>query len=110
MELEDGEGYSYEEGDEEIMGEKFKFVKKQRQLKQKKKEKAVELPSLCNNETILLMRARWDRLIASFYDVKKGKIDSSKIPDLYDAMKFDILHNFSFIRGTGGPVRFRFFL
>ena len=44
-----------------------------------------------NEESIHLVRERWSKLQQNLY--KKGQFDISKIPDIYDAIKYDLLHN-----------------
>jgi len=44
-------------------------------------------------ETYSLMSERWEKLYRDFYSVKKQQYDLSKIPDIYDCIKYDMLHN-----------------
>ena len=50
---------------------------------------------LCEEE-LIAMKQRWDLLIRSFYDANTQTFNSSRIPDLFDMIKYDILHNNSF--------------
>ena len=45
----------------------------------------------CSQESFLLLHDRWHALASSFY--KKGKFNISKIPDIYDSVKYDSFHN-----------------
>ena len=36
---------------------------------------------------------RWAKLEKDFYHKKKDRFDISKIPDIYDCIKYDIVHN-----------------
>jgi len=45
-------------------------------------------------ETYSLMLDRWEKLNDDFYNVKDGMYDLSKIPDVYDMIRYDILHNY----------------
>ena len=45
----------------------------------------------CSGESFMLMHDRWKTLGSSFY--KHGKFNASKIPDIYDSVKYDTLHN-----------------
>lgn len=53
---------------------------------------------LCSKESLLLVKERWNALTTSFYNEKTGEFDTSKIPDLYDAIKYDALHNSNFLK------------
>lgn len=46
-----------------------------------------------DNEGIILIRRRWKKLENDLYNQKKSKFDLSKIPDIYDCAKFDLIHN-----------------
>lgn len=36
---------------------------------------------------------RWEKLYKDFYNTKLGKYDLSKVPDIYDAIRYEVLHN-----------------
>lgn len=40
-----------------------------------------------------MIRRRWKKLENDLYNQKKSKFDLSKIPDIYDCAKFDLIHN-----------------
>ncbi|TYZ60073.1 hypothetical protein PybrP1_008743 [[Pythium] brassicae (nom. inval.)] len=44
-------------------------------------------------ETMSLMFERWDKIYRDFYSTKTGKYDLSKLPDVHDCIKYDMLHN-----------------
>ncbi|KAI6647990.1 Inositol hexakisphosphate and diphosphoinositol-pentakisphosphate kinase 1 isoform X12 [Oopsacas minuta] len=44
-------------------------------------------------EVLEMMIQRWQKLKKDFYDLKSNTFDISKIPDLYDCIKYDIMHN-----------------
>jgi len=48
---------------------------------------------LYEGESILLMFKRYQKLSEDFFRKKKDKFDISKLPDIYDCVKYDILHN-----------------
>ncbi|OQS06939.1 inositol hexakisphosphate and diphosphoinositol-pentakisphosphate kinase [Thraustotheca clavata] len=45
-------------------------------------------------ETLSLVSERWEKLYRDFYSAQKQEYDLSKIPDIYDCIKYDMLHNF----------------
>lgn len=45
------------------------------------------------SETLSLMADRWEKLFKDFYSAKAGQYDLTKVPDVYDMVRFDILHN-----------------
>ena len=47
----------------------------------------------CLDENIILIYKRYIKLKNDFYNAKKDKFDISKIPDIYDNIKYDIIHN-----------------
>ncbi|RYG42561.1 histidine-type phosphatase, partial [archaeon] len=47
----------------------------------------------CSSETLWLMSERWKKLWRDLYNPKKQRYDLSKIPDVYDQVKYDCLHN-----------------
>jgi inositol hexakisphosphate/diphosphoinositol-pentakisphosphate kinase len=48
---------------------------------------------LYNNETFELMLERWGKLHKDFYSNKTNMFDLTKVPDVYDMIRYDILHN-----------------
>ncbi|NXA36148.1 VIP1 kinase, partial [Eudromia elegans] len=47
---------------------------------------------LYHSETLELMLQRWSKLERDFH-MKNGRYDISKIPDIYDCIKYDVQHN-----------------
>lgn len=47
---------------------------------------------LYHSETLELMLRRWSKLEKDF-KTKNGRYDISKIPDIYDCIKYDVQHN-----------------
>ena len=52
-----------------------------------------ELTFDCLDENIALIYKRYVKLKNDFYNTKKDKFDISKIPDIYDNIKYDLIHN-----------------
>jgi len=44
-------------------------------------------------ESFLLMYSRWKKLEQDIFHTRKLKFDISKVPDVYDAVKYDAIHN-----------------
>ena len=47
----------------------------------------------CEEEKVVLIYKRYVKLFKDFYNNKKQKFDISKIPDIYDNIKYDLIHN-----------------
>ena len=54
----------------------------------------------CEEEKVVLIYKRYVKLYNDFYDQKKEKFDISKIPDIYDNIKYDLIHNKQIIGET----------
>ena len=74
--------YVFDEGDEEIVGSQHKF-------KRQPARRFAADHLLCHQETLFLLKTRWDRLIQAFYDPTSRSFDPTKIPDVYDCIKVD---------------------
>ncbi|EFN57696.1 hypothetical protein CHLNCDRAFT_57228 [Chlorella variabilis] len=62
-------------------------------LTQDPRECAHEEGKPCSGEKLLLVFDRWRKLAKAFYNEKKNQFDISKVPDIYDAAKYDAIHN-----------------
>ncbi|OAE33561.1 hypothetical protein AXG93_2139s1140 [Marchantia polymorpha subsp. ruderalis] len=47
----------------------------------------------CGSEGFLLMFARWKKLERDVFNERKSRYDISKVPDIYDSVKYDLIHN-----------------
>ena len=72
-----------------------KTEEKKEKPKNKSKDKKKTTNQLwdCEEEKVVLIYKRYMKLSQDFYNKKKGKFDISKIPDIYDNVKYDIIHN-----------------
>ncbi|XP_026528551.1 inositol hexakisphosphate and diphosphoinositol-pentakisphosphate kinase 2 isoform X2 [Notechis scutatus] len=64
------------------------------QIKQRMEDPKFADIQLYHSETLELMLRRWAKLEKDF-KTKNGKYDISKIPDIYDCIKYDVQHNVS---------------
>ena len=55
----------------------------------------------CKEENIILIHKRYAKLKKDFFNAKKNLFDISKIPDIYDNIKYDIIHNKNLINEYG---------
>uniref|UniRef100_A0A669PLJ0 Inositol hexakisphosphate and diphosphoinositol-pentakisphosphate kinase n=1 Tax=Phasianus colchicus TaxID=9054 RepID=A0A669PLJ0_PHACC len=62
------------------------------QIRQKMEEPKSADIQLYHSETLELMLRRWAKLEKDF-KTKNGRYDISKIPDIYDCIKYDVQHN-----------------
>jgi len=54
---------------------------------------------LYHNETLEELQGRWLELVQDFYDPKTDTFNTTKIPDIYDNIKYDSLHNRHLLTG-----------
>ena len=86
--------YEYNKKDSNLSPGKFKHNKP------KKMSLATKTIFDCEEEKVVLIYKRYVKLFNDFYDKKKEKFDISKIPDIYDNIKYDIIHNKQIIGET----------
>ncbi|KAG8178546.1 hypothetical protein JTE90_015916 [Oedothorax gibbosus] len=61
-------------------------------IKRTKEDPRLQEAPLYHGETWDLMQRRWSKLEKDF-KLKTGKFDISKVPDIYDCIKYDLQHN-----------------
>jgi hypothetical protein len=57
---------------------------------------------LYHSETWELMLRRWAKLEKDFFNKKTEKFEISKIPDIYDCIKYDLMHNQHILKFENG--------
>ncbi|XP_078687109.1 inositol hexakisphosphate and diphosphoinositol-pentakisphosphate kinase 2-like [Branchiostoma floridae x Branchiostoma belcheri] len=62
------------------------------QIRQRMEDTKYKNIILYHSETLELMHRRWAKLEKDF-KLKSGQFDISKIPDVYDCIKYDVMHN-----------------
>ena len=83
---------------------KKKLEKEKEKESKKSKEKKNELLFDCLDENIILIYKRYVKLKNDFYNIKKDKFDISKIPDIYDNIKYDLIHNKDLMDSSGNEL------
>ncbi|KAH9247946.1 hypothetical protein BASA81_014402 [Batrachochytrium salamandrivorans] len=54
----------------------------------------------CCTDSSFLFVERWDKLFRAFVDVERSQFEPSKISELYDSIKYDLIHNRDFLQGV----------
>jgi hypothetical protein len=60
---------------------------------------------MCHGESLITMKHRWDELVHDFYNPDTDVFDPTKIPDVYDCIKYDVLHNRPFLENIRALYR-----
>jgi len=51
--------------------------------------------SSVSGSNMYFLRSRWEKLVEDLYDVSENSFDTTKIPDVYDCIRYEMLHNIS---------------
>ena len=51
-------------------------------------------------ETVAMLRDRYQTLHSSFYYEDRDFFDPTKIPDVYDCIRYDVIHNLEFLENS----------
>ena len=78
------EGYRADEEAEELQADSHMIEETMGSLPKK---------SLYLNETFSLMLDRWEKLNKELFNKKTMSYDLTKVPDVYDMVRYDVLHN-----------------
>ena len=68
-------------------------IENKKKMENIKKDLKNEIDFDCQDENIVLIFKRYVKLKSDFFNSKKNKFDVAKIPDIYDNIKYDIIHN-----------------
>eukprot|EP01119_Soliformovum_irregulare_P003453 TRINITY_DN1398_c0_g1_i2.p1 TRINITY_DN1398_c0_g1~~TRINITY_DN1398_c0_g1_i2.p1 ORF type:complete len:612 (+),score=225.32 TRINITY_DN1398_c0_g1_i2:736-2571(+) len=49
--------------------------------------------TFCEKEDVTLVKQRWQRLYDNFYNTETNMFDTTKIPDVFDYVTYDVIHN-----------------
>ena len=69
------------------------IIENKKKMENIKKDSNNEIDFDCQDENIVLIYKRYVKLKNDFFNNKKNLFDISKIPDIYDNIKYDIIHN-----------------
>ena len=93
--------YSKKRSNSVIKGKKIDIIKEEESKENKNNNNNNFYSFDCEEEKVILIFKRYTKLHQEFYDEKTKKFDIGKIPDIYDNIKYDILHNKSIINKDG---------
>jgi hypothetical protein len=81
---------------------------KEKEEKEEKEDNKIEINNNnnfylfdCQEEKVILIFKRYTKLYQEFYNKKTEKFDIGKIPNIYDNIKYDIIHNKSIMNKDG---------
>ena len=86
---------------EYLENEKKKLEKPKLSFHKKKKKKINVQKIDCEEEKIILIYKRYNKLYQEFFDLESKQFKISKVIEIYDNIKYDIIHNKSIISSDG---------
>ncbi|KAI8609939.1 histidine phosphatase superfamily-domain-containing protein, partial [Chytriomyces sp. MP71] len=89
------------EDPEKYLADTISVLRQAREVMRKNLEKGGEFSDRkdkwCCLESPFLFQERWEKLFKEFCDIERNAFEPSKISELYDSIKYDILHNRDFL-------------
>lgn len=63
----------------------------------------------CGQENLILVFKRWRKLEIDFYDRRKEQFNISKIPDIFDSIRYDMIHNYQYFGTMADGIGFKIY-
>ena len=63
----------------------------------------------CGQENLILVFKRWRKLEIDFFDRKSEQFNISKIPDIHDSIRYDMIHNFKYFGAMADDIGFKIY-
>lgn len=63
----------------------------------------------CGQENLILVFKRWRKLEIDFYDRRKENFNISKIPDIFDSIRYDMIHNYQYFGTMPDQIGFKIY-
>jgi len=60
---------------------------------------SLEAPTICGISSPVLVVKRWEKLYSELWDAKKRSWNISKVPEIFDAVQFDMIHFPKLVKG-----------
>ena len=63
----------------------------------------------CGQENMILVFKRWRKLEIDFFDRKNDNFNISKIPDIHDSIRYDMIHNYQYFGNLPDNIGFKIY-
>jgi len=63
----------------------------------------------CGQENLILVFKRWRKLEIDFFDRKNEIFNISKIPDIHDSIRYDMIHNYQYFGTMADNIGFKIY-